>query len=49
MKRYLQHELETRIARGLIAGEFAEGAHLLVDIDGDHLAVRTPHKTECAA
>ncbi len=49
LKQYLQHELETRIARGLIAGEFAEGAHLLVDIDGDHLAVRTPHKTECAA
>ncbi|HPQ39480.1 MAG TPA: ATP-dependent chaperone ClpB, partial [bacterium] len=35
LKRYLQHELETRIGRALIAGDIMEGACVVVDdIDG---------------
>ncbi len=32
LKRYLQHELETRIGRALIAGEVYDGAALTVDV-----------------
>ncbi len=35
LKRYLQHELETRIGRELIAGTVAEGARLRVGYDED--------------
>ena len=34
LKRYLQHELETRIARALVAGEAVDGARVRVD-EGD--------------
>ena len=31
LKRYLQHELETRIGRAIIAGELVEGSSIRVD------------------
>ena len=40
LKRFLQRELETRIARAQIAGEIAAGSTLRVELDGDELAVR---------
>jgi len=39
LKRFLQHQLESRIARALIAGEAGEGATVRVDAAGDELAV----------
>ena len=40
LKRFLQHELETRIGRTLVAGDIAEGAQITVDVEGDELIVR---------
>ena len=40
LKRYLQRQLESRIARALIAGEAAEGATVKVDADEQGLEVR---------
>jgi ATP-dependent Clp protease ATP-binding subunit ClpB len=39
LRRYLQHELETRIGRALVAGDVSEGAAVRVDIQDDELAV----------
>ncbi|HEX6898663.1 MAG TPA: ATP-dependent chaperone ClpB [Thermoanaerobaculia bacterium] len=39
LKRYLQHELESRIARALIAGEVTDGSVVRVDVQGGQLAV----------
>ncbi|MFN3165532.1 MAG: ATP-dependent Clp protease ATP-binding subunit [Phycisphaeraceae bacterium] len=35
LKRYLQHEVETRVGRSIIAGDVPDGATLTVDVD-DH-------------
>ncbi len=35
LKRYLQHEVETRIGRAIIAGSVIEGSTLRVDVDPD--------------
>jgi ATP-dependent Clp protease ATP-binding subunit ClpB len=35
LKRYLQHEVETRIGRALIKGDVPEGSTLNVDVDAD--------------
>ena len=36
LKRFLQHELETRIGRALISGDISDGAQIEVDVaDGD--------------
>ena len=45
LRRFLQHELETRIGRALIAGNVLEGATIRVDMDGQSLAVgiENPH------
>ena len=40
LKRFLQHELETRLGRALIAGDLADGAKVTVDLEGGELAVR---------
>jgi len=40
LKRYLQHELETRIGRALIAGEILDGSVITVDAMGEGLEVR---------
>ena len=39
LKRYLQRNLETKIAKLLIAGELQDGQHLTVSVHGDTLAV----------
>ena len=39
LKRYLQHQLETRIGRALIAGDVTEGATIDVGLAGGELAV----------
>lgn len=40
LKRYLQHELETRIGRALIAGQVLDGSLITVDVGGQGLEVR---------
>jgi ATP-dependent Clp protease ATP-binding subunit ClpB len=44
LKRFLQHELETKIGRALIAGEVHEGAMLKVDVENGalHVAIENP-------
>jgi ATP-dependent Clp protease ATP-binding subunit ClpB len=39
LKRYLQRELETRVARAIIAGNVAEGSELLVELKDGALVV----------
>jgi ATP-dependent Clp protease ATP-binding subunit ClpB len=39
LRRFLQHELETRIGRALVAGDVLEGATIRVDMDGNELTV----------
>jgi ATP-dependent Clp protease ATP-binding subunit ClpB len=39
LRRYLQREIETRIARALIAGDVREGAHVRVGATGDELDI----------
>jgi ATP-dependent Clp protease ATP-binding subunit ClpB len=39
LKRFLQHELESKIARALIGGEVVEGSVVKVDVKGGALAV----------
>ena len=40
LKRYIQHELETRIGRALIAGDIGDGATVTVDLEDGELRVR---------
>jgi ATP-dependent Clp protease ATP-binding subunit ClpB len=40
LKRYLQRELETRVARAIIAGTVPEGGVLRVDVEDGSLVVR---------
>ena len=40
LKRFLQHELETRIGRALISGDISDGAQIEVDVVGDELMVK---------
>ena len=44
LRRFLQHELETRIGRALIAGNVLEGATIRVDVREDALttAIENP-------
>jgi ATP-dependent Clp protease ATP-binding subunit ClpB len=46
LKRYLQHELESRIARALVAGEVTEGSLVKVDARGGALAVEIENSKE---
>lgn len=39
LKRYLQHELETRIGRALLSGDIGDGATIHVDVQNDALVV----------
>jgi ATP-dependent Clp protease ATP-binding subunit ClpB len=41
LRRYLQHELETRIGRALVAGNVLEGTTIRVDVQNDALVVHT--------
>ncbi len=42
LKRYLQHEVETRVGRALIAGEVAEGGTVVIDVEpeAEKLSIR---------
>ena len=50
LKRYLQHELESRIARSLIGGQVTDGSLVRVDAKGGALAVdiEAPREAEVA-
>jgi ATP-dependent Clp protease ATP-binding subunit ClpB len=39
LRRFLQHELETRIGRALVAGDVRDGATVRVESDNGELAV----------
>ena len=39
LKRYLQHELETRIGRALLSGEIQDGSSIMVDVKDGELVV----------
>ena len=41
LKRYLQHEVETRLGRAIIAGEVPDGVSVTVDYDGNGLVLKT--------
>jgi ATP-dependent Clp protease ATP-binding subunit ClpB len=40
LKRYLSHELETRLGRALLAGNIPDGSTIFVGVEGGALAVR---------
>jgi ATP-dependent Clp protease ATP-binding subunit ClpB len=40
LRRYLAHELETRIGRALLSGDLREGAVIRVDVRNGELIVR---------
>ncbi|HTG33766.1 MAG TPA: ATP-dependent chaperone ClpB [Thermoanaerobaculia bacterium] len=46
LKRFLQHELESRIARSLIAGDVHDGSQLRVDMEGGQLAIAIENPKE---
>ncbi|HZF13207.1 MAG TPA: ATP-dependent chaperone ClpB [Thermoanaerobaculia bacterium] len=46
LKRYLQHELESKIGRALIAGEVHDGAVLKVDLKGGQMTVEIENPVE---
>ena len=49
LRRYIQHELETRIARALIGGDVPDGSHVLVEVnDRDEFTVRFEAASEVA-
>ena len=39
LKRYLQHSVETMLARRIIANDFVQGDSAIVDFDGEGLTV----------
>ncbi|MGZ4461374.1 MAG: ATP-dependent chaperone ClpB [Gaiellaceae bacterium] len=39
LRRFIQHEVETRIARTLLSGEIHDGATISLDADGDQLLI----------
>jgi ATP-dependent Clp protease ATP-binding subunit ClpB len=47
LRRYIQREVETRVARALVGGEISDGATIVVDADHDELDVRW-HDAEAA-
>jgi ATP-dependent Clp protease ATP-binding subunit ClpB len=50
LKRFLQHQLESKIGRALVAGEVHDGALLRVDVKGGNLDVEilNPQEAEMA-
>jgi ATP-dependent Clp protease ATP-binding subunit ClpB len=49
LRRYIAHEVETRVARALIAGDVAEDATIRVDVVDDELSVITSGESRAAA
>jgi ATP-dependent Clp protease ATP-binding subunit ClpB len=50
LKRYISHEVETRIGRALLAGDVEEGAVIVIDVQHDELVVtwRAPGAADAA-
>jgi ATP-dependent Clp protease ATP-binding subunit ClpB len=46
LKRFIQHELETRIGRALIAGDVAEGGRITLELTAGELMVRLASAVE---
>jgi ATP-dependent Clp protease ATP-binding subunit ClpB len=46
LKRFIQHELESRLGRALIAGEIVDGARVTVDVEGGQLVVRPENQSD---
>jgi ATP-dependent Clp protease ATP-binding subunit ClpB len=46
LRRFIQREVETRIARAFIAGDIRDGAKITLDADGDELVVRWENPAE---
>jgi ATP-dependent Clp protease ATP-binding subunit ClpB len=40
LRRFISHEVETRIGRALLTGEIIDGATITLDAEGDELVVR---------
>jgi ATP-dependent Clp protease ATP-binding subunit ClpB len=51
LRRFIQREVETRIARGLLSGDIRDGATITLDADGEELIItwRDPADEEAAA
>jgi ATP-dependent Clp protease ATP-binding subunit ClpB len=49
LRRYIQREIETRIARALLRGEILDGARVVIDAGDDGLEVRAEHQETDAA
>jgi ATP-dependent Clp protease ATP-binding subunit ClpB len=49
LRRYIQHEVETRIGRALLSGEIEDGATIVLDAADDQLVVRWEAPREEAA
>ena len=45
LRRFLQHQLETRVGRALVAGDVQDGATVTVGLDGDELSVTWDNTT----
>lgn len=46
VKRFLQHELETRIGRGIIAGDITDGSVVEVGLENDTLVLNVKKGSE---
>jgi hypothetical protein len=46
LKRFIQHEVETRVGRALLSGEILPGATITVDVVGGELDVRWENAAE---
>jgi ATP-dependent Clp protease ATP-binding subunit ClpB len=46
LRRYVSHEVETKIGRALLAGDVTEGVTVVVDASGDELVVNFREKSE---
>ncbi|MCB1057071.1 MAG: AAA family ATPase, partial [Acidobacteria bacterium] len=49
LKRYLQHQVETRLGRAILAGEVADGSTVRIGVDGRELAVEVLHPEAATA
>jgi ATP-dependent Clp protease ATP-binding subunit ClpB len=49
LRRFIQREVETRVARALISGEITEGATITIDGEAEHLVVRWQEVSEDGA
>ncbi|RDI31817.1 ATP-dependent chaperone ClpB [Lentzea flaviverrucosa] len=49
LRRYIAHEVETRVARALIAGDLAENTTIRVDVVDDELSVITSGESRAVA